>query len=74
MGVWDELLAHVRETETLVGAVSLLSWDQQTKLPPAAAGTRGAQLGLLAVEGELLVRVELARLGRAASGEGLGQC
>jgi carboxypeptidase Taq len=43
-----ELSNHARQAATLVSVESLLSWDQETYMPPAAAGHRAEQLAQLA--------------------------
>jgi carboxypeptidase Taq len=47
----DERITHLRsiqaELSDLGGAAAILSWDQQTYMPPAAAEMRGQQLGTL---------------------------
>ncbi|WP_300163447.1 carboxypeptidase M32 [Solidesulfovibrio sp.] len=44
---YDNLAAHGRESADLAAALSLLSWDQQVMLPPAAHPGRAAQIGAL---------------------------
>lgn len=43
----DAWRSHVRRLTALRGAQALLSWDQQTGMPPAASGVRAEQLALL---------------------------
>ena len=47
-GVYDELVTHLRQTALLKSCASVLSWDEQTYLPPAGAEFRAEQLALLA--------------------------
>jgi len=70
---YDELATLLREAELLGSCASLLSWDEQTYLPPAGAEHRANQLSLLAGLthdrktapriGELLSELEAADLG-----------
>jgi carboxypeptidase Taq len=46
--VYDELLGSLREAATLGSIESLLGWDQETYMPPAAAAHRANQAGLVA--------------------------
>ena len=48
VALYDELLAHWRKAILLGSAASLLSWDEQTYLPPGGAPHRAEQLSLLA--------------------------
>ena len=43
----QELRARLQEVGDLYGALSLLSWDQTTYMPPAGAESRGRQIALL---------------------------
>jgi len=45
---YDQLAGHVRETFLLTSTSALLSWDQETGMPPAAGQVRAEQLALLA--------------------------
>lgn len=45
---YEELVARMREAELLGSCASLLSWDEQTHLPPRGAEHRANQLALLA--------------------------
>src|SRR5687768_707082 len=47
-GPYARLLAELREIALLRSVSSLLSWDEQTHLPPRGADHRAAQAGLLA--------------------------
>lgn len=44
----DELKARLREIYDINSAMGILSWDQNTYMPPAAAESRGSQLSTLA--------------------------
>jgi carboxypeptidase Taq len=44
---YAELTRHMRETATLSSAASLISWEQETYMPPKAADLRGDQLAAL---------------------------
>jgi carboxypeptidase Taq len=45
---YDALLQHLRRTHLLGTTAALLSWDQETGLPPGAGEVRAEQLALLA--------------------------
>lgn len=45
---YDQLSAHLRDAAHIESVVALLSWDQETYMPPAAAPMRAEQLALLA--------------------------
>jgi carboxypeptidase Taq len=47
MKAWDALIAHNRETAMLSALGAIAQWDQQTCMPPKAAGTRGQQLAVI---------------------------
>ncbi|MCA9052651.1 MAG: carboxypeptidase M32 [Planctomycetaceae bacterium] len=47
-GVYDELVSHLRQTALLKSCASVLSWDEQTYLPPQGGEFRAEQLALLA--------------------------
>ncbi len=48
MRALDELRARLEEIADLEAAAALLSWDQETYMPPGAIGARAAQLTTLA--------------------------
>jgi carboxypeptidase Taq len=48
MSVYRELLAKVRETDALRSSLRLLSWDQETYMPPKGAAARAEQNAQLA--------------------------
>ena len=48
--IFDQLVAHLRDTQKLSSIKALLDWDQQTKLPVAGNGYRAEQLMMLAGE------------------------
>lgn len=58
---YSELVAHVRQSALLKSTMSLLDWDQQTKLPAAGGAWRSEQLTFLA--GELHRRETQPRVG-----------
>lgn len=45
---YAELCRLLRDAELLASCGSVLSWDEQTYMPPGGAEHRAAQLGLLA--------------------------
>ena len=45
---YAEVCKLLEKTATLASVGSLVSWDQETYMPPAAAGARAEQLSLLA--------------------------
>lgn len=45
---YDELIKHLRRTALLRSCANLLSWDEQTYLPPSGGEFRAEQLALLA--------------------------
>jgi carboxypeptidase Taq len=60
---FDELLRRLGEISDLDHASSLLSWDQETKMPPLGAPARAEQLATLArLEHELATAPELGEL------------
>jgi carboxypeptidase Taq len=60
---FDELLRRLGELADLERADSLLSWDQETKMPPLGAPARAEQLGTLSRLGhELATAPELGTL------------
>ncbi|MDE0529158.1 MAG: carboxypeptidase M32 [Truepera sp.] len=59
----ESLRAHLVETADLTSAAALLSWDQNTHMPPAAAAERGRQLAALyRVIHQRLIDPELGRI------------
>lgn len=46
--IYDQLVAHVRETALLGSIESLLGWDERTMMPPAGGSYRAEQMTLLA--------------------------
>lgn len=44
---YDELAARVRDITSLGGAAGIVSWDQETMMPPKAIGVRSEQLSVL---------------------------
>ena len=46
-GAYAELRRELRESELLGSVLSLLSWDQETMMPPAGTPLRAEQSGLL---------------------------
>ncbi|HEX9289631.1 MAG TPA: carboxypeptidase M32 [Anaeromyxobacteraceae bacterium] len=44
---WDLLAARMADLRALQGAIAILSWDQETYLPPKGAPARGDQLATL---------------------------
>ncbi|XDA96677.1 carboxypeptidase M32 [Sulfitobacter sp. LCG007] len=54
MPAFDELMAHVRETEALAQVAGRLGWDQETMMPRGAAPQRGEEMA--AIEGALHAR------------------
>lgn len=61
MTAYDDLLAHVRETEALGKVMERLGWDQETMMPEGAADQRGFEMA--ALEGVLHARRTDPRLG-----------
>jgi carboxypeptidase Taq len=60
---FDDLLRRLGAASDLHGALALLSWDEETKMPPAGATARAEQQGTLAGLGhELLTAPELGEL------------
>ena len=45
---YEELIARVRETATLGSTASLLSWDQETQMPPGGVQHRAKQMAQIA--------------------------
>ena len=52
---YDELMAHVRQTEALGKVAERLGWDQETMMPRAAADQRGEEMA--AMEGLSLIHI-----------------
>ena len=60
---FDELLRRLGEISDLEKAAGLLSWDQETKMPPLGAEARAEQLGTLTrISHELQVDAVLGEL------------
>ena len=47
MNPYDQLIAHVSRTGAIGGAAGVLSWDQETMMPPDGAVHRAEQMGAL---------------------------
>lgn len=47
MEPWDALFAYIDDVERIRQAAGVLSWDQQTHMPPGGAVSRGKQLAAL---------------------------
>src|SRR5207248_9299259 len=45
---YEELIASIKETSLLRTTMSVLGWDQRTKMPQGGVGLRSEQLALLA--------------------------
>ncbi|MEC4677273.1 MAG: carboxypeptidase M32, partial [Nitrospirota bacterium] len=43
----QKLINHLKETQHIASAVSLLSWDQECYMPKGAGASRAAQLSFL---------------------------
>lgn len=54
MSAYDDLLAHVRQTEALAQVMGRLGWDQETMMPRGAADQRAEEMA--ALEGVLHAR------------------
>ena len=61
MSAYDDLLAHIRQTEALSKVMERLGWDQETMMPPGAADQRGTEMA--ALEGVLHARRTDPRFG-----------
>lgn len=61
MSAYDDLLAHIRQTEALAKVMERLGWDQETMMPQGAADQRGIEMA--ALEGVLHARRTDPRLG-----------
>jgi carboxypeptidase Taq len=60
---FEELLRHLGEIADINHAEALLTWDQETKMPPLGAPARAEQLGTLArISHELATAPELGSL------------
>ncbi len=71
----DDLRTHLGELHDLELAGALLSWDQETMMPPRAAGARAEQLGTLArLHHERFTGAETGRLLDRAASELDGSC
>jgi carboxypeptidase Taq len=58
---YDDLMAHVRQTELLGAVAERLGWDQETMMPEGAAEQRGEEMA--AMEGILHARRSDPRIG-----------
>jgi carboxypeptidase Taq len=77
--LYDELIAELRRTALLASCSSVLSWDEQTYMPPAGAEHRANQSSLIAGFvheratsqriGELLSELEAAGAAREVDGD-----
>ncbi|GHC62935.1 carboxypeptidase M32 [Neogemmobacter tilapiae] len=47
MTVYDQLMAHERQTQLLASVAERLGWDQETMMPPGAADQRGDEMAAL---------------------------
>ncbi len=61
MSAYDDLTAHLRETEALAAVAGRLGWDQETMMPKGAADQRGEEMA--AMESVLHARRTDPRLG-----------
>ena len=60
---WSAYQERIREIEAINGATAVLSWDQQTHMPPGGSGHRGQQLAALAaLSHERMTAPELGEL------------
>jgi len=67
---YDRLVGRVQRLRNVGAAAEVLSWDQQTKMPPGGAPARSQQLAALsAVEHDLLGAAETGELLAAAETE-----
>ncbi|MFC1961027.1 carboxypeptidase M32 [Chloroflexota bacterium] len=65
--------ARLQEVHNLDGAMSLLGWDQQVKMPVGGASHRAAQMGTLSkIRHEMFTAEETGRLLEDAETEGTG--
>ncbi len=67
MSAYEELIASITETSVLRSTMSVLGWDQRTKMPPGGVELRSRQMALLA-------RLVHERSTAARVGELLTQC
>src|SRR4051794_25668951 len=67
MTPYEELIASIKETGVLRSTMSVLGWDQRTKMPPGGVDLRSQQLALLA-------RLVHERSTEPRIGELLAQC
>ncbi|MCL4541063.1 MAG: carboxypeptidase M32 [Chloroflexi bacterium] len=73
MTAWNDLLQLLQELADIQAAISLLDWDQQTKMPPKGAGARAYQLATLqGIAHERLTNSALRTALEAAEREGDG--
>jgi carboxypeptidase Taq len=47
MDTFEPLLSRMQELKDLQGAIGLMTWDQETYMPPAAEGARATQLATI---------------------------
>ena len=47
MSAWNDFASKMQELKDLSSAIGLLSWDQETFMPPRAAASRAEQMGTL---------------------------
>ncbi|MEF8820505.1 MAG: carboxypeptidase M32 [Haloferacaceae archaeon] len=67
---YDRLTSRVKRLRNLGAAGEVLSWDQQTKMPPGGAPARSQQLAAIsAVEHDLFTALETGELLAAADAE-----
>jgi carboxypeptidase Taq len=70
MNKYEALVERLREINNINNAVSVLSWDQQTSMPPGGAPARARQMGTLARIGhELFTDEATGRLLNEAENE-----
>ncbi len=74
MDPWTCLTERIDELDHLSGAMSVIGWDEQTYMPPAAAETRGKQSALLSrIHHERSTAPEVGEWLGALTGQGLGK-
>lgn len=67
------LKARLQEVHNLEGALGLMGWDQQVKMPPGGASHRAGQMATLSkIRHELFTAEETGRLLEDAEAEGAG--
>ena len=67
---YQKLVEHLREVQNIGDAGALLSWDQQTQMPPGGAAARASQLSTLArIQHELFASDTTNDLLEAAASE-----